>query len=56
MITRRSLLATAALPALPDGAQAAELPQALSVFVPAAPGGGWDGLGRSSSSPAEPGW
>lgn len=46
MITRRSVLAAAALPALPGDASAAEMPHALSVFVLAAPGDGWDGLGR----------
>jgi len=48
MTSRRTLLAAAALPTLPRAASAAEgMPAALSIFVPAAPGGGWDGLGRA---------
>ncbi|WP_338665507.1 tripartite tricarboxylate transporter substrate-binding protein [Pararoseomonas sp. SCSIO 73927] len=52
--TRRGLLAgaaaLAALPAtLPAGARAQGAPRYgnLSMFIPAAPGGGWDGLGRA---------
>ncbi|MFC4166285.1 tripartite tricarboxylate transporter substrate binding protein [Teichococcus aestuarii] len=47
---RRPLLAAAAaLPFLGLGARAraAEIIQSLALFIPAAPGGGWDGLGRA---------
>ncbi|WP_203070684.1 Bug family tripartite tricarboxylate transporter substrate binding protein [Falsiroseomonas ponticola] len=51
MTTRRSLIAaTAALPMatlLPGGASAQQRFNSLYVFVPAGPGGGWDGLGRA---------
>jgi putative tricarboxylic transport membrane protein len=49
MLHRRSLLATAALsPLLAQRARAAEqLFQSLYMFIPAGPGGGWDGLGRA---------
>lgn len=51
MTTRRSLIAaTAALPVatlLPRGASAQQRFNSLYVFVPAGPGGGWDGLGRA---------
>ncbi|WP_458095105.1 tripartite tricarboxylate transporter substrate binding protein [Roseomonas sp. WA12] len=52
-IARRSLLAAAAaLPLpflLPGGARAQGAPRypSLNMFIPAAPGGGWDGLGRA---------
>ena len=51
MLTRRTLLAAApaaaALLANLRPAAAAELFPSLTMFVPAAPGGGWDGLGRN---------
>ena len=51
MFTRRSLIATAAaLPAASLSGRAALAQQrfnSLYVFVPAGPGGGWDGLGRA---------
>lgn len=50
-IDRRSLLAAsaglAALPLLPRDAAAQQRFASLYVFVPAGPGGGWDGLGRA---------
>lgn len=48
--SRRTLLAAAALPALGLAARDARAQQrfpSLFVFVPAGPGGGWDGLGRA---------
>ncbi|MBP0496412.1 Bug family tripartite tricarboxylate transporter substrate binding protein [Pararoseomonas indoligenes] len=54
MITRRPLLAAAAVPTLPGAARAADMPHNLNVFVPAAPGGGWDGLGRALELVARP--
>lgn len=51
MTTRRSLIAaTAGLPMatlLPGAARAQQRFNSLYVFVPAGPGGGWDGLGRA---------
>ncbi|WP_424135368.1 Bug family tripartite tricarboxylate transporter substrate binding protein [Roseomonas chloroacetimidivorans] len=50
VIGRRHLLAGAAtLPLLPAGAQAQGTQRyaSLNMFIPAAPGGGWDGLGRA---------
>jgi putative tricarboxylic transport membrane protein len=51
MTTRRSLIAaTAALPMatlFASGARAQQRFNSLYVFVPAGPGGGWDGLGRA---------
>ena len=50
MLRRHLLLATATAPALIAGASRARAEQlfpSLSVFVPAGPGGGWDGLGRA---------
>ncbi|PZW44994.1 putative tricarboxylic transport membrane protein [Humitalea rosea] len=51
MMRRRTLLAASlaapAAIALGRPATAAELFPSLSVFVPAGPGGGWDGLGRA---------
>jgi len=51
MMHRRTLLATTlvapAAIALIGPASAEELFSSLSVFVPAGPGGGWDGLGRA---------
>ena len=46
---RRSLLATAALalPALSVAARAEQRFPSMSMFIPAGPGGGWDGLGRA---------
>ena len=46
---RRHLLAASSLPLLPlpSRLRAAEPLAALNVLVPAAPGGGWDGLGRA---------
>jgi putative tricarboxylic transport membrane protein len=48
-MNRRSLIAAAALPLLPLGRRsfAAEPLPHLNILVPAAPGGGWDGLGRA---------
>ncbi len=50
-IRRRSLLASgaglAALPVLPRDAAAQQRFASMYVFVPAGPGGGWDGLGRA---------
>jgi putative tricarboxylic transport membrane protein len=50
-IHRRSLLAAgaglAALPLLPRDAAAQQRFASMFVFVPAGPGGGWDGLGRA---------
>lgn len=50
-ITRRNLIAAAAgLPltaALPRAAFAQQLFESVLMFVPAAPGGGWDGTGRA---------
>jgi putative tricarboxylic transport membrane protein len=50
-IQRRGLLAAsaglAALPLLPRDAAAQQRFASLYVFVPAGPGGGWDGLGRA---------
>lgn len=43
---RRALIAAAALPLARPATAADPLP-ALNVLVPAAPGGGWDGLGRA---------
>ncbi len=45
---RRTLLAAAALPGLlPWDAQAQQRFANISMFIPAGPGGGWDGLGRA---------
>jgi putative tricarboxylic transport membrane protein len=45
---RRSLLAAAAvLPALAPAARAQQRFANISMFIPAGPGGGWDGLGRA---------
>ncbi len=56
MTTRRQLLGTATLaaagaalgvPMLASPAQAEQRLASLNVFIPAGPGGGWDGLGRA---------
>lgn len=48
MISRRAAVATAALlPLANRPALAAPMMPVLHIFVPAAPGGGWDGLGRA---------
>lgn len=48
MLTRRTALAaTALLPLAARRALAAPMMPSLHIFVPAAPGGGWDGLGRA---------
>lgn len=56
MLVRRQLLSTAALaaagaalglPLFSSAARAEEAFSSLNVFVPAGPGGGWDGLGRA---------
>jgi putative tricarboxylic transport membrane protein len=48
MLTRRTALAAAAtLPLAARQALAAQLMASLNIFVPAGPGGGWDGLGRA---------
>ncbi|GGJ27410.1 Bug family tripartite tricarboxylate transporter substrate binding protein [Neoroseomonas lacus] len=51
MTQRRTLLAASAglasLSLSPRGALAAELFSSIFMFVPAGPGGGWDGLGRA---------
>ncbi len=45
---RRSLLtAAAALPLLPRAALAEQRFASMTMFIPAGPGGGWDGLGRA---------
>ncbi|MBI0537807.1 tripartite tricarboxylate transporter substrate binding protein [Roseomonas sp. KE2513] len=61
LVRRRQLLAGAAalpLAAAPfanqAGAQGAQRYAALSMFIPAAPGGGWDGLGRAIEQVARP--
>jgi putative tricarboxylic transport membrane protein len=59
MIDRRRLLAgAAALPFLgPRGARAQggqQIYSSLNMFIPAAPGGGWDGLGRAIELVARP--
>jgi putative tricarboxylic transport membrane protein len=59
MTSRRHLIAAAAaLPALALGARAARAQQRfaqISMFVPAGPGGGWDGLGRAIEQVARQG-
>jgi putative tricarboxylic transport membrane protein len=52
MRRRHLLLATPALLALPAGAEP-RLPS-LYMFIPAGPGGGWDGLGRAIEQVARP--
>lgn len=54
MSTRRDVLKTlaltssaAAIPALWSGSASAQAPGALQIFVPAAPGGGWDSTART---------
>jgi putative tricarboxylic transport membrane protein len=54
MTTRRQFLATTTLaaaalglPMLPGAAHAEQRFASLNVFIPAGPGGGWDGLGRA---------
>jgi putative tricarboxylic transport membrane protein len=54
MTTRRHFLATTTLvaaalglPMLPRAARAEQRFASLNVFIPAGPGGGWDGLGRA---------
>ena len=56
MLARRQLLSTAALaaagaalglPLFSSAARAQEVFPSLNVFIPAGPGGGWDGLGRA---------
>ena len=54
MTTRRHFLATTTLaaaalglPMLPGAARAEQRFASLNVFIPAGPGGGWDGLGRA---------
>ncbi|RKK01318.1 tripartite tricarboxylate transporter substrate binding protein [Pseudoroseomonas wenyumeiae] len=56
MLARRQLLSTAALatagvalglPLFSSAARAQEMFSSLNVFIPAGPGGGWDGLGRA---------
>ena len=51
---RRTLIAAAALPGLARPTHAAEIVPSLNVFVPAAPGGGWDGLARAIETVARP--
>ncbi|WPB84949.1 Bug family tripartite tricarboxylate transporter substrate binding protein [Sediminicoccus rosea] len=52
---RRTLLAAAALlPALAPGARAQARFANMSMFIPAGPGGGWDGLGRAIEQVARP--
>ncbi len=52
---RRTLLASAALlPTLADPAQAQARFANISMFIPAGPGGGWDGLGRAIEQVARP--
>src|SRR5689334_12537940 len=56
---RRKLLAAAALspllaPLLAPGARAEQLFPSLYLFIPAGPGGGWDGLGRAIEQVARP--
>lgn len=46
MFNRRQLLATAALAGFATQSQAQAI-ETLKIFVPAAPGGGWDGTGRT---------
>lgn len=50
-IRRRTILAAtaglSATPLLPSGASAQQRFNSMYVFVPAGPGGGWDGLGRA---------
>ena len=60
LIRRRHALAAmgagAALPFLGSAARAQGTPRysALNMFIPAAPGGGWDGLGRAIEQVARP--
>lgn len=52
---RRSLLTAAALlPALAHEARAQQRFANVSMFIPAGPGGGWDGLGRAIEQVARP--
>ncbi|WP_431304532.1 Bug family tripartite tricarboxylate transporter substrate binding protein [Sediminicoccus sp. BL-A-41-H5] len=52
---RRSLLTAAALlPALAHEARAQQRFANISMFIPAGPGGGWDGLGRAIEQVARP--
>ncbi|UFN49772.1 tripartite tricarboxylate transporter substrate binding protein [Roseomonas sp. OT10] len=55
MQRRQLLAATALLAAAGPAARAAEPASSLNIFVPAAPGGGWDGLGRAIELVARPG-
>ena len=54
MQRRQLLAATALLAAAGRAARAAEPIPSLNIFVPAAPGGGWDGLGRAIELVARP--
>lgn len=54
MLDRRRLLATAAAIAGPRAARAQPRLPSLYMFIPAGPGGGWDGLGRAIELVARP--
>lgn len=54
-IPRRAVLAAALLPlAVPQAGRAQTRLNSLSMFIPAGPGGGWDGLGRAIEQVARP--